>query len=304
MSAPSPGPSAGALPHGGVDLPADATLAQAQTAATRAGLPALEARMLLTRITGLNRTQLITRDTQPLSPEQRDAFESMLQRRLNGEPMAYLVGEREFYGRVFRVNPAVLIPRPDTEIVVQAALARLPAASGSGVVARVLDLGTGSGVLAVTLACERPDAEVWATDIAPDALEVARGNAAALGARVRFVLSDWYRALPDEARFDLIVSNPPYIAASDPHLTRGDLRFEPVDALTDHADGLSDLAAIVAGAAARLLAGGWLLMEHGYDQGKPTRRLLREAGFTEVFTEGDLGGNERCSGGRWPGATA
>lgn len=293
MSAPFPAPTP-------VALPADATLAQAQAAAIRAGLPALEARMLLSHVTGLGRAQLITRDTQTLTPRQHAALVELLERRLRGEPMAYLVGEREFYGRGFRVSPAVLIPRPDTEIVVQAALARLPA----GPAVRVLDLGTGSGILAVTIACERPDAEVWATDISADALDVARGNAKALGARVRFVLSDWYGALPDDASFDLIVSNPPYIAAGDPHLAAGDLRFEPVDALTDHGDGLSDLAAIVAGAGARLRAGGWLLMEHGYDQGEPARTLLRDAGFDAVFTERDLGGNERCSGGRWTGTAA
>lgn len=284
----------------GSDLPVDATLAVAQATAIRAGLPALEARMLLTHVTGLNRTQLITRDTQPLTAEQHAAFIGLLARRLRGEPMAYLIGEREFYGRVFRVTPAVLIPRPDTEIAVQAALARLPPAS-TGEPPRVLDLGTGSGILAVTLACERVDADVWATDISTDALDIARANAAALGARVHFLQSDWYRALPGETRFDLIVSNPPYIAAGDPHLSSGDLRFEPVDALTDHADGLTDLAAIVDGATRRLRAGGWLLMEHGYDQGEHARALLRDAGFADVFTDRDLGGNERCSGGRWTG---
>lgn len=290
----SPSPS-GVLPH-------NATLAVAQAAAIQAGLPALEARMLLTHVTGLNRTQLITRDTQPLTDSQHAAFTALLARRLNGEPMAYLVGQREFYGRVFRVSPAVLIPRPDTEIAVQAALARLRTGTeASADPPRVLDLGTGSGILAVTIACERPDADVWATDISTDALDIARANAAALGARVHFLQSDWYRALPGDARFNLIVSNPPYIAAGDPHLSSGDLRFEPVDALTDHADGLSDLAAIVDGATQRLHAGGWLLMEHGYDQGEAARGLLHKAGFAEVFTDRDLGDNERCSGGRWPG---
>lgn len=275
------------------------TLREAQTLAAMAGLPTLEARMLLTHVTGLSRTQLITRDSDHLTAAQHEALSTLLARRLAGEPMAYLLGEREFYGRTFHVTPDVLIPRPDTEIAVEAVLARLEPLESP----RVLDLGTGSGALAVTIACERPDAEVWATDISEGALAVAQRNAQALGAtNMHFRISDWYAALPDGTdpalRFDLIVSNPPYIAAGDPHLAEGDLRFEPIDALTDHGDGLSDLAAIVAGAAARLAPGGWLLMEHGYDQAAATRALLERAGFAEVFSARDLGGHERCTGGR------
>jgi release factor glutamine methyltransferase len=163
-------------------------------------------------------------------------------------------------------------------------------------------MGTGSGILAVPIARERPDAQVWATDISPGALMVAEDNARALQAgHIHFLVSDWYEDLPAGLRFHLIVSNPPYIAEGDPHLAEGDLRFEPIDALTDHSDGLSDLAAIVAGATARLLPGGWLLMEHGYDQGEATRELLVRAGFADVFTARDLAGHERCSGGRLPG---
>lgn len=271
------------------------TVREAQMLAARAGLPTLEARMLLTHVTGLSRTQLITRDGDPLTAAQHEALASLLARRLAGEPMAYLLGEREFFGRTFHVTPDVLIPRPDTEIAVEAVLTRLDALQTP----RVLDLGTGSGALAVTIACERPDAEVWATDISEGALAVAQRNARTLGAaNVHFRISDWYDALPDELRFDLIVSNPPYIAAGDPHLAEGDLRFEPIDALTDHGDGLSDLAAIVAGAAVRLKPGGWLLMEHGYDQATATRALLERAGYAEVFSARDLGGHERCTGGR------
>ncbi|CAG2152648.1 peptide chain release factor N(5)-glutamine methyltransferase [Cupriavidus plantarum] len=271
------------------------TVREAQMLAARAGLPTLEARMLLTHVTGLSRTQLITRDGDPLTAAQHEALASLLARRLAGEPMAYLLGEREFFGRTFHVTPDVLIPRPDTEIAVEAVLTRLDALQTP----RVLDLGTGSGALAVTIACERPDAEVWATDISEGALAVAQRNARTLGAaNVHFRISDWYDALPDELRFDLIVSNPPYIAAGDPHLAEGDLRFEPIDALTDHGDGLSDLAAIVAGAAVRLKPGGWLLMEHGYDQAAATRALLERAGYAEVFSARDLGGHERCTGGR------
>ncbi|WER45654.1 peptide chain release factor N(5)-glutamine methyltransferase [Cupriavidus sp. WKF15] len=278
-------------------LPASPTVREAHTLAAMAGLPTLEARMLLTHVTGLTRTQLITRDGDTLSLPQRDAFATLLARRLAGEPMAYLIGEREFFGRKFRVTPDVLIPRPDTEIAAESSLARLAGVPHP----RVLDLGTGSGILAVTIARERTDAEVWATDISPGALMVAQDNASALGAdRIHFLVSDWYAAVPADLRFHLIVSNPPYIAEGDPHLAEGDLRFEPIDALTDHKDGLSDLAAIVAGAPARLLPGGWLLMEHGYDQAAATQALLERAGFTEVFTARDLAGQERCTGGRRP----
>lgn len=278
-------------------MPPDPTLREALTLAAMAGLPPLEARMLLSHVTGFTRTQLITRDNEHLNTAQRDAFSTLLARRLAGEPMAYLLGEREFFGRTFRVTPDVLIPRPDTEVAAEASLTRLAGIHNP----RVLDMGTGSGILAVTIARERPDAEVWATDISPGALMVAQDNARALQAdNIRFLVSDWYQALPDGLRFHLVVSNPPYIAEGDPHLVEGDLRFEPIDALTDHDDGLSDLAAIVAGATGRLLPGGWLLMEHGYDQGYATRHLLTGAGFAEVFTARDLGGNERCSGGRLP----
>ncbi len=277
------------------DLPETISVHAAQALAIAAGLPALEARLLLSHVTGLTRTQLITRDGDMLAPAQRDRFAALLGRRLAGEPVAYLLGEREFFGRAFRVTPDVLIPRPDTEIAVEAAL-RLLAPLATPV---VLDMGTGSGALAVTLACERPDAEVWATDISPGALRVAQDNAQALDAgNVRFLASDWYAGLPAGQRFDLIISNPPYIAAGDPHLVQGDLRFEPIDALTDHGDGLSDLAAIVAGAAAHLRAGGWLLMEHGYDQGQAARDLLAAAGMADIFTARDLAGHERCTGAR------
>ena len=271
------------------------TVREAQTLAAMAGLPTLEARMLLTHVTGLSRTQLITRDGEHLTPAQRDTLATLLARRLAGEPMAYLLGEREFFGRPFHVTPDVLIPRPDTEVAVEAVLARLTSVRAP----RVLDLGTGSGALAVTIACERTDADVWATDISEGALAVAQGNARLLGAaNMHFLISDWYTALPADLQFDLIVSNPPYIAAGDPHLGEGDLRFEPIDALTDHGDGLTDLAAIIAGAAARLRPGGWLLLEHGYDQAEATRALLEQSGFAEVFSARDLGGHERCTGGR------
>ncbi len=277
--------------------PSVPTVREAQTLAAIAGLPALEARMLLTHVTGLTRTQLITRDTDMLTAAQHNAFTTLMARRLTGEPMAYLIGEREFFGRTFRVTPDVLIPRPDTEVAAESSLARLAGTARP----RVLDLGTGSGILAVTIARERPDAEVWATDISRSALMVAQDNALALGAgNIRFQQSDWYAQLPPDLRFHLIVSNPPYIAKGDPHLVEGDLRFEPIDALTDHEDGLSDLRIIVNGAMPRLLPGGWLVMEHGYDQAAAASALLAGAGFTEIFTTRDLAGQERCSGARLP----
>jgi len=212
-------------------------------------------------------------------------------RRQNGEPIAYIVGQREFYGLPFEVNDAVLIPRPDTELLVELALERLPPSG------HLLDMGTGSGAIAVALAHARPDAAVSALDVSTAALAVAGRNASANGVHVTFMHSDWYGALGNE-HFDTIVANPPYIAAGDRHLSEGDLRFEPAGALTDHADGLSALRRIVAGAAAHLQPSGWLLMEHGYDQAAAVRALLSAHGYTDVQSWQDLAGIERVSGGR------
>lgn len=260
--------------------------------------------MLVSHVTGLSRVQLITQDTCALDDAARAQLGELATRRLAGEPMAYLLGEREFFGRMFRVTPAVLIPRPDTEVLVEQALDRIEAREAP----TVLDMGTGSGIIAVSIALARPDACVWATDASADALAVAMSNAQALGAiNLHGALGDWYGALAETdapPAFDLIISNPPYIAATDAHLNQGDLRFEPASALTDHADGLQHLRAIVAGAPARLAAGGWLLLEHGYDQGEAVCSLLAEAGFTDVFTAQDLASHDRCSGGRWPDQNA
>ncbi len=215
-----------------------------------------------------------------------------MERRAAGEPIAYLTGNCEFYGLEFRVTPAVLIPRPETELLVDLALERLPVEGR----ARVLDLGTGSGCIAVSLGRQRPRMEVWAADAVPAALEVARDNALRLGATVRFVRSDWLADLAGE-RFDLILSNPPYVAAGDPHLSRGDLRFEPASALVAGEDGLNDIRRIVAAAPAHLAPGGWLLFEHGYDQAQRCRALLTAAGFGQVTSWRDLAGIERVSGG-------
>ncbi|RAR55771.1 [protein release factor]-glutamine N5-methyltransferase [Paraburkholderia unamae] len=266
-------------------------------------LPALEARILLMHVLGWRRTELITRGDQALDAARVDAYRALEARRVQGEPIAQLVGAREFYGLDFDVTPDVLIPRPETELLVETALAAL-----EGVVQpRVLDLGTGSGAIAVALASMRPDARVWAVDRSAAALEVAARNAAKLlnarrpGGALAFVAGSWYDTLDPALRFEAIVSNPPYIASGDPHLEQGDLRFEPRGALTDEADGLTALRAIVAGAPARLAPGGTLWMEHGYDQAQAVRALLAGAGFADVRSGRDLAGIERISGGRMPG---
>ena len=253
-------------------------------------LDALDTRVLLCHALGLTRVQLITRADHLLTDAEAARLATLLARRAAGEPVAYLTGEREFYGLPFQVTPAVLIPRPDTELLVELACERLPR-GGS-----VLDMGTGSGAIAVAIAHARPDARVSALDASAAALALARANAARNGVQVDFLQSDWYAALSlSPRRFDMIVSNPPYIVAGDRHLSEGDLRFEPVDALTDHADGLSALRAIVAGAPGFLNQGGWLLMEHGYDQAQAVRALLH--GWDQVQSWRDLAGIERASGG-------
>jgi len=269
--------------------------AGATVGALQAALPLepLENRILLCHALGLNRVGLITQSERVLDAGEAAALDALVERRLQGEPIAYIVGKREFFGLDFRVTGAVLIPRPDTELLVELALERLPPHG------RALDMGTGSGAIAVSIAHVRPDAQVSALDVSAAALEVARGNAAANGAAVRFLQSDWYAAL-DREPFDLIAANPPYIAAGDAHLSQGDLRFEPVGALTDRADGLAALRTIIAGAPAHLAAHGWLLLEHGYDQAAGVRQLLCEQAYTEVQSWRDLAGIERASGGRAP----
>lgn len=269
-------------------IQAGATLGQARLALP---LDALENRILLCHALRLPRVALITQSERVLTAEETSTLNALVQRRLDGEPIAYIVGEREFFGLPFKVTPSVLIPRPDTELIVELALER--ALQGQ----RLLDMGTGSGAIAVAIAHTRPDLEVTALDVSEDALEIARANAAANAAQVRFLRSDWYAALGEE-RFHLVVSNPPYIVAGDRHLSEGDLRFEPVDALTDHADGLSDIRTIVDGAAAHLEQDGWLLLEHGYDQAEAVRALLSARGFVEVQSWRDLAGIERVTGGR------
>jgi release factor glutamine methyltransferase len=267
--------------------------AGAALGALQASLPldALENRILLCHVLGLSRVQLITQSERTLTAAEAAQLSALVRRRLDGEPIAYIVGKREFYGLDFMVSDAVLIPRPDTELLVELAIERLPPQG------RLLDMGTGSGAIAVAVAHTRRDAGVSALDVSEAALDVARANAAANGAAVRFLRSDWFAALGDE-RFDVIASNPPYIASEDVHLAQGDLRFEPVGALTDHADGLSALRTIIGGARPHLAAHGWLLLEHGYDQAAAVRELLAAQGYTEVQSWRDLSGIERVSGGR------
>ncbi len=257
----------------------------------RPALDVVDHRILLCHALGLSRVGLITQSGRRLTQDEALRLSTLIQRRLAGEPIAYIIGQREFFGLPFEVSDAVLIPRPDTELLVELALERLPRQ------ARLLDMGTGSGAIAVALAHSRPDASVTALDVSSAALAVARRNASANGVNITFMNSDWYAALGTE-RFDVIVSNPPYIASGDSHLAQGDLRFEPVGALTDHADGLSALRTIVAGAPRHLAPQGWLLMEHGYDQSGAVRTLLEQAGYRDVQSWCDLAGIERVSGGR------
>lgn len=267
-------------------------------AAAAARLPGeearLEAEVLLLHLLQRPRAWLFAHAEDELDAALAESYEQLLQRRLAGEPVAYLTGEREFWSLPLQVSAATLIPRADTERLVELALERLP----PGDAAVVADLGTGSGAIALAIARERPQALVVATDRSAAALAVAAGNARKLSiGNVEFVRGDWFDGLQGRV-FDLIASNPPYIAARDPHLSQGDLRFEPVTALASGTDGLDDLRRIIADAAAHLHPGGWLLLEHGYDQGEAVRGLLTAVGFAEVATWRDLGGQERVSGGR------
>ena len=253
----------------------------------------LEARVLASFGWEVETAWLIAHDTDALSDSQIAAFQSLLSRRLEGQPIAYLVGKREFYGRPFHVSSDVLIPRPDTERLVELALAWLPPDQPL----EVLDLGTGSGCIAITLAMERPHARVTAVDRSDKALAIAQRNAETLNTHVEFLASDWFSAL-GKRRFDLIVSNPPYIAATNPHLAQGDLRFEPLAALAAGTDGLDDLRHLVQTAAKHIKPGGALLLEHGYDQADAVQALLRINNIPQPQSWADLAGNQRVSGGK------
>jgi release factor glutamine methyltransferase len=252
-----------------------------------------EAQILLGHAMGVSRARLSAYRDDAVDPSAANTFRELVRRRQVGEPVAYLIGRREFYGIEFRVTPDVLIPRADTETLVEAALEKLL----EGAQPDVLDLGTGSGCVALTIAHERPEARVTAVDVSAAALIVARENAASVGVNAEFVQGAWFEEL-DGRTFDLIVSNPPYVAAGDPHLQQGDLRFEPATALASGRDGLADIRIIVADAPAYLREGGWLLFEHGYEQADVCRDLLLDAGFGEVISRADIAGLPRVAGGR------
>ncbi len=271
------------------------------------GTARIETQILLRHVLKISRASLLAHPERRLTDLEQARYHELLLRRLRGEPLAYLLGEREFFGLIFKVTPATLIPRPETELLVELALQHIPqmhpapqpsSASGGGSLLRVLDLGTGCGAIALSIAHARPDAEVVAVEASAAALVVARENAHQLNiANIVFEPGNWFEPL-DMQRFDLIVSNPPYVAAGDPHLLQGDLPFEPLSALASGVDGMDDIRRIISNAPAHLNPGGWLMFEHGYDQAATVRNLLREAGLLEVFSVRDLAGIERVSGGR------
>lgn len=268
------------------------TIDEALVAARRT-VDAVEARALLCHVLKKDAAYLAAHADATLHPDAAAAYGAALARREAGEPVAYITGRREFYGLELRITPAVLIPRPETELLVDLALARVPRDEAR----QVLDLGTGSGCIAIGIAHERPRTRVAAVDHSPDAIALARENARSLGITgITFTVGDWFMPVVGRC-FDLIVANPPYVAADDPHLRRGDLRYEPQAALVGGADGLDALRTIIANAGRHLHAGGALLLEHGHEQGAACRRLLDAAGFHGVQTWRDLAGNERVSGG-------
>ncbi len=274
------------------------------------GTAHIEVQMLLQSVLTVPRSYLLAHPEQILDATQCAAYDALLQRRRRREPIAHILGEREFFGLSFKVTPATLIPRPETELLVELALERIPSPSaallplpftgegkGRGRVFSVLDLGTGTGAVALAIAHARPDVTVTAVDASEAALDVARENAQRLGvANVSFLQSDWFSAL-DRQRYDLIVSNPPYVPAGDVHLGQGDVRFEPLPALVSGADGLDDIRRIVSQAGDYLECGAWLLLEHGYDQAAQVHHLLRLNGFREAFSAKDIAGIDRVSGG-------
>lgn len=275
--------------------PLPLTVAGAERAAIAAGLPRAEAQYLLQGLLGVSRGWLISHDTDVLDDPVRERFQHWLARRLDDVPLAYLTGEKEFFGLTLRVTPATLIPRPDTEVLVEWALERLDGPRTP----RVVDLGTGTGAIALAIKSRRADADVRMVDASPGALAIALENAQRLGLPVDGHLGSWFEALDGQPQFDLIVSNPPYVAGHDHHLDA--LRHEPRMALTPEGDGLDDLRHLVQHAPDWLRRDGWLLLEHGWDQAEAIAALLRERGFTDVENRRDLGGQPRVSGGRWPG---
>lgn len=272
------------------------TLAQALAGAAARGLARLDAQLLLLHALGRapgERAWLLTHDTDDLPEAVAAVYDALCGRRAGGEPLAYLVGEKEFFGLALAVDRRVLVPRPDTETLVEWALEKLAGCASPA----VIDLGTGSGAIALAIAHRRPDARVEAVDRSADALAVAAANAQRLGLQVHFRQASWLEGAA--TGFDLIVSNPPYIAQADPHLAS--LVHEPLSALAAGADGLDDLRTIVRQAPAHLATGGWLLLEHGWDQAGAVRGLLEAAGFAQVGSRRDLAGIERACAGQWLG---
>jgi len=267
------------------------TVDAALRAATAAGVDRLDAQLLLAEVLGQSRTWLFAHGDDAVSSEALARFQDWAGRRAAGEPFAYLVGRKEFHGLLLDVSSAVLVPRPDTETLVAWALERIREVPA----ARVADLGTGSGAIALALKHSEAGAHITATDVSPDALAVARGNATRLGLDVEFLAGPWWTPLAGR-RFHVVASNPPYIAGDDHHLAA--LAHEPRLALTPEGDGLRSLREIIDGAPAHLEPGGWLLLEHGHDQAGAVAALLADRGFTDVSTRHDLGGNARCTGGR------
>lgn len=276
--------------------------ARAHIMATLAGgeSPRADADALLCHLLDCRRSYLMTWPERELDVAQQARLQGWLTRRLAGEPIAHLVGEREFWSLPLKVSPATLIPRPDTEVLVEQALARLPPrpVAPDQAPCALLDLGTGTGAIALALKSERPDADVWAVDRMPEAAALARANSAALGLPIEVRDGSWFEPLSGAPRFGMIVSNPPYIDGADPHLAEGDVRFEPRSALVADEQGLADIRLIVAGAPAHLLPGGWLLLEHGWQQGEAVRQLLLQHGYSQVETVRDYGDNERVTLGR------
>ncbi len=281
----------------------DALLRQATARLAAAGSPSarLDAEVLLCHVLGVDRTWLYTWGDRTAEAATLASLDALLARREAGEPVAYLTGEREFWGLRLATEPSTLIPRPDTETLVEVALEKAAAAPG-----RLLDLGTGTGAIALAFASERPGWAVLGVDLRAEAVALAGRNAERLGITgAEFRQGDWFSALgqdePAGERFDLIVSNPPYLADDDPHLARGDVRFEPLSALVAGEGGLADLHHLVRGAREYLVAGGWLLLEHGAEQGAAVRQALTAAGYRDVASRRDLAGHERISLGSWPG---
>ena len=270
------------------------TIRDFMRALSAASMPRNEARLLLAHVLHRDPAWLVAHDDYEFNVEELGQINTLVARREAGEPIAYLLGERDFYGRTFRCSPAALIPRPETELLIDRALANVAIDAS----VQVLDVGTGTGCLAITFALERPNALVKAVDVSPDALELARHNSQRLQAKVAFIQSNWFSALPPDAQFDLFLSNPPYIVPGDAHLARGDLRFEPAIALADAVDGLESYRQLARGAQLHLKSDGVLIVEHGYDQGETVPALLRAAGFADVSMHRDLAGQPRVTEAR------